>query len=126
MYKDRWQQQLPLLAFGWRAYSLFQFGEWHNCGELSEWRRRTDGKEIAIEKAWKYNEHEKNLRQVLFRLKMVSGVPEQQIQSLDEQPYSRFQRLCDLGVLEKKDNSFVFSPPGIIIGEEAIKYLSLE
>lgn len=126
MYKDRWQQQIPLLAFGWKAYSLFQFGEWHNCEQLGEWRARVDKKETAIEKAWKYDEQEKALRQVLFRLKMASGVPEQQIESLSELPYSRFMRVYGLGIVENRDNSFVFSDKGIIIGEEAIKYLSLE
>ena len=125
-YEDRWRQQIPLIALGWRAYSLFQFGEWHNSGQLGTWRSKVDTGEVPIETAWRFSQTEQELRHLLFRLKMSDGIEEDYILSLNEPHISKFKRLIDLGIVKKKGKSFVFTPEGVIVGEEAIRYLSLE
>lgn len=126
VFEDRWQQQIPLIALGWRAYSLFQFGEWHNSKQLGTWRSQVDSGEVPIETAWKYNPLEQELRHLLFQLKMSSGVKVQYIESLNKPYISKFKRLVDLGIVKNQDGSFTLKDEGVIVGEEAIKYLSLE
>lgn len=125
VFEDRWQQQIPLIALGWRAYSLFQFGEWHNNGQLGTWRSHIDNSEAAIEKAWKYEPNESELRRVLFQLKTSQGFKKSDKDLTDKNCQQRLRRLEDLGIIERRGDSFIFTDRGFIIGEEAIRYLSL-
>ena len=124
VFSDRWQQQIPLISFGWRAYSLFQFGEWHNSDQLGSWRSQVDQGKPAIKKAWKYDPNEAILRRMLFQLKTMEGFRNHQ--NLPEEYRGKLGKLEELGVIESRGDSFVLTDAGFMIGEEAIRYLSVE
>ena len=126
VFEDRWQEQIPLIALGWRAYSLFQFGEWHNSKQVGTWRSHIDNGETTIEKAWKYETNESKLRRVLFQLKTSQGFKKSDKDLTDKNCQQRLRILEELGIIERRGDSFVFTDRGFMIGEEAIRYLSFK
>ncbi len=129
VFEDRWDKQIPLIAFGWRAYSLFPFGEWHNPEQLSRWRSLVDEGKIPIEKAWQFGQEERELRWLLFKLK-TSGVSPKEFEKEFGKPFSQasqfstIQKLQEIGVLHQTEKSLKLSKNGAIVGEEAIRLLS--
>jgi len=126
---DRWAERVPLFAFGWRAYSLFRFGEVYNSTDLKEWRRKVESGALTIEKATRFSREEEEVAWTCFNLRfgrldapLFARIFGKELKSSHIWP--RIEQLNTIGMLwDEDDGSMEISPTGELVPEELIRFL---